>query len=422
MNPIRKAEIIAIGSELLTPLRSDTNSLHITKRLNEVGVEVRRKTVVGDALDDLTDAVAGAMARTDLVITMGGLGPTEDDRTREAVGRATGRAFVRSAEWVGYMRDRFARAGRSLGENNLRQADILEGAELLANPRGTAPGQWLPGRCSIMMLPGPPRELQPLFDGEGMARIAPLAAGSGRVVTRILRITGMTESHADSLVGPIYRDLVNPSVTILSSPGSIELHIRAVGEGGRTAEELIGGVEAKFREKLGERVYGADDESLETVVARMLITANRTIATAESCTGGILAGRLTEIPGSSKYFLRGFICYANESKMEELSVPADLIGALGAVSSEVAGSMAVGAMRRAQADLGVAITGIAGPTGGSAEKPVGLVYVSVADQAGTLTTENRFPGERAVVRFQATQRALDMIRMRLLEGLRSSCG
>ncbi len=421
MSPVRNAEIIAIGSELLTPLRSDTNSLHITRRLNEVGIEVRRKTVVGDALDDLTDAVAGAIARADLVITMGGLGPTEDDRTREAVGRATGRSFVRSEEWVDSMKDRFARAGRSLGENNLRQADILEGAELLTNPKGTAPGQWLPGRCSILMLPGPPRELKPLFDGEGMARIAPLAAGTGRVMTRILRITGMTESHADSFVGPIYRDLVNPSVTILSSPGSIELHIRAVGEGARTAEELIAGVEAQFREKLGERVYGSDDESLETVVARMLLAADRTVATAESCTGGLLAGRLTEIPGSSNYFLRGFVCYTNESKVDELGVPAELIAAHGAVSAEVSGSMGAGVRRIAAADLGVAITGIAGPTGGSAEKPVGLVYISVADRAGTVTTENRFPGERGVVRFQATQRALDMIRMRLIEGMRS-CG
>ncbi|MBI2837664.1 MAG: competence/damage-inducible protein A [Acidobacteria bacterium] len=416
MSSVRNAEIIAIGSELLTPLRSDTNSLHITRRLNEVGIEVRRKTVVGDALDDLTDAVAGAMARADLVITMGGLGPTEDDRTREAVGRATGRSFVRSEEWVDSMKDRFARAGRSLGENNLRQADILEGAELLTNPKGTAPGQWLPGRCSILMLPGPPRELKPLFDGEGMARIAPLAAGTGRVLTRILRITGMTESHADSLVGPIYRDLVNPSVTILSSPGSIELHLRAVGEGVRTAEELIAGVEAQFREKLGERVYGTDDESLETVVARMLLAAKQTIATAESCTGGLLAGRLTEIPGSSNYFLRGFVCYTNESKVDELGVPAELIAAHGAVSADVAGSMGAGARRIAAADLGVSITGIAGPTGGSAEKPVGLVYISVADRAGVVTTENRFPGERGVVRFQATQRALDMIRMRLMEG------
>lgn len=412
---IRKAEIIAIGSELLTPLRSDTNSLHLTMRLNELGIEVRRKVVIGDDVDDLAVAIRDALLRTDLIITMGGLGPTEDDRTRDAVSRATGRGFVRSGAWVEYMKERFARVGRTLGDNNLRQADLLEGAELLPNPRGTAPGQWLPGRCSMMMLPGPPRELVPLFDQEGLHRIASLAPRSNPIMTRILHVTGMTESHADSLVGPIYRDLVNPSVTILASPGSIELHLRARSEEGRRAEEIIAEVEARFREKLAERIYGVDEETLQSVVAQRLIDAGMTVVAAESCTGGMLAARLTEISGSSRYFLRGYVCYSNRSKCDDLGVSAELIERHGAVSREVAEAMATGARKRGGADVALAITGIAGPTGGTPEKPVGLVFIALADGAGVRVLECRFAGERAVVRFQATQRALDMLRLRLIE-------
>lgn len=411
---IRHAEIIAIGSELLTPLRGDTNSIFLTRKLNEIGVEVRRKTVVGDVIDDLVAAISDGLARTDLLITMGGLGPTEDDRTREAVSSVLGRGFIRSESWIAYMRERFARAGRTLADNNLRQADLIEGAELIENPRGTAPGQWIPGRCTILMLPGPPRELLPMFEEHAMSRIRARAGEGKAIQTRILRVTGLTESRADSLIAPIYRDLMNPSVTILAAPGTIELHIRAVSEAGREAAELIGEVEQQFREKLGRRIYGADEETLESVVGLQLQQAGRSIVVAESCTGGLLAGRITDVAGSSAYFRRGYVCYSNESKVDELGVDPELISAHGAVSAEVAEAMARGALRAASADVSVAVTGIAGPGGGTPEKPVGLVYISVMDAEGAVTTENRFPGERAVVRFQATQRALDMLRLRLL--------
>ncbi|MEW6367002.1 MAG: competence/damage-inducible protein A [Acidobacteriota bacterium] len=414
MKGIRNAEIIAVGSELLTPLRTDTNSLYLTRMLNELGIELRRKTVVGDSVDDLVDAIKEGMRRADLLITVGGLGPTEDDRTREAVAKATGRALVRSQQWVDYLTMRFQRAGRKLTSNNLQQADLLDGAELLENAVGSAPGQWIDGACAILMLPGPPREVVPMFEKAARPRISALLAGGAPILTRVLRVTGITESHTDSLIGSIYRDLLNPSVTILASPGSIELHIRATAGPDRPAEVLIREIEREFRDRLGDRVYGADGETLETVVAGLLVGLGQSIATAESCTGGLLASRLTEVPGSSAYFLRGLVCYSNQSKTDELGVGADLIAEHGAVSPQVAEAMASGARRAAGADYGIGITGVAGPSGGTEAKPVGLVYVSLAGLGRTETTENRFLGERALVRFQATQRALDMLRLRLL--------
>ncbi len=312
------------------------------------------------------------------------------------------------------MTERFARAGRPLTENNLRQADLLEGAELLRNQFGTAPGQWIPGDCTILMLPGPPREVYPMFEREVMRRIAGQAGGVA-MHTRILRITGLTESYTDSLVGPIYKNLQNPSVTILASPGAIELHLRAIADGRHTADELIADVEEKFRQKLGDRIYGIDDETLEMVVGRKLQVMGCTIATAESCTGGLLTARLTDVPGSSAYLLRGYVCYTNRSKIHDVGVSPELIETFGAVSAPVAEAMASGVRSRSDADLGVSITGIAGPSGGTETKPVGLVYISVATMKRVQTTENRFLGERPIVRFQATQRALDMVRMSLSE-------
>jgi len=416
MNRIGVAEIVAIGSELLTPLRNDTNSLYLTQKLNELGVVVRRKTVVGDDVEDLARVVSEASQRADLLILMGGLGPTEDDRTREAVSAATGRKLVRDEGWVQWICDRFARAGRVLAENNLQQADLIDGAELLPNTIGTAAGQWIAGPCAIALLPGPPRELRTMFEKECLPRIRPMAAGTP-ITTRILRITGLTESFTDSLVGPIYRDLKNPVVTILSSPGSIELHLRAIDEGGRTAADLIAGVEELFRAKLGDHVYGTGDENLETVVSRQLLSLGKTIACAESCTGGLLATRLTDISGSSGYFLRGYVSYSNQAKIDDLGVPACLVESHGAVSSQVAEAMASGARSRATADIGVGITGIAGPTGGTETKPVGLVYISVSVGERIETSENRFMGGRSIVRFQATQKALDMVRMMLKSGV-----
>jgi nicotinamide-nucleotide amidase len=409
-----KAEIIAVGSELLTPDRMDTNSLFLTEELNKLGIEVLRKTIVGDHRELLAEAFRDALQRVPVVIASGGLGPTEDDLTRETVAELLGRRLQRNDAVVRHIEARFRSFKREMPAVNLRQAMVPEGAEVLENPRGTAPGLWLEdqGRM-IALLPGPPRELKPLFREQVLPRLQ-RRAPSVRMFHRELHVTGLGESHVEERIRPIYTRYAEVNTTILAVPGEIQIHLRRWGadaeEANRTLDEIVRG----FELALGDRIFAQTAMSLEQVVAQLLIENHSTIAAAESCTGGLLAERLTRIPGSSNYFLGGVVCYSNELKTAWADVPAELIAAKGAVSSEVAICLAEGIRRRVRSTFGVGITGIAGPGGGSEEKPVGTVHIALASQNGTKERLVHLPGDRDGIRFYASQTALDMVRMHYL--------
>jgi nicotinamide-nucleotide amidase len=405
-----KAEIIAVGSELLTPFRLDTNSLFLTDELNRLGIAVIRKTVVGDDREEMRSAFQEALARADLVVSSGGLGPTEDDLTREVVAELLGRRLVRNDRILERIRARFRSFGREMPPINERQALVPEGALPLENANGTAPGLWLETDAHIVVLfPGPPAELQPMFS----AYVRPMLeqrAGRRRIFDRVLRVAGMPESDVDQRVAPIYRSYRDVETTILAAPGEIELHFRVWSEDARAAEKLLDEITARVAAALGESVFTTRAESLEEVVARELSRRGATIAVAESCTGGLVSERLTSIPGSSNYFLGAVVSYSNELKTALVDVPAALIEAHGAVSAEVALAMAEGIRRRARATLGLSVTGIAGPGGGSPEKPVGTVHIGLADERQARQRKFLFPGNRERVRRQASEAALDMVR------------
>lgn len=409
------ASILAIGSELLTPQRADTNALFLTRKLLEVGVPVVLRQTVADDLALLTAAFRHALERTDLVIATGGLGPTEDDLTREAAAAALGRGLLRDVAYLEALKERFARYGRVMAPVNEKQADLIEGALLLPNPRGTAPGQSVEQDGKLLvLLPGPPVEMEPMFEAEVLPLVATRAAGAV-LKTRVLRIASMGESEVEQVVAPIYKTFANPRTTILSAPGQVELHLVADARSDAEAEALLESLAAPIRAALLGRIYSEDGRELAEVVAAQLTERKLTIAVAESCTGGLLAARLTDVPGSSAYFERALVTYSNAAKVELLGVSAELIAQRGAVDEEVARAMAEGARLSARASIGVGITGIAGPDGGTPEKPVGLVYVAIAGAAGDRTRRAHFPGGRERVRYQATQAALEMIRRGLLK-------
>jgi len=409
-----KAEIIAVGSELLTPDRLDTNSLFLTAELNKLGIEVVRKTVVGDERPLLLEAFRDALNRVPITIASGGLGPTEDDLTREAVAELLDRRLVRNEAVVRAIEARFRSFGRQMTENNLRQAMVPEGAEPLENPRGTAPGLWLEqGDQVIALLPGPPRELKPLFLEQVLPRLQRRAA-AGKMFHRELRVTGLGESHVDHLAGPIYTKYADVQTTVLASPGEVQIHLRLWSTYPEHAAKTLADLEQALDIALAERIFSRDGSPLEVVVARELLKHNATISAAESCTGGLLAERLTTIAGSSAYFLGGVVCYSNELKTAWADVPAEMIATKGAVSPEVAIALAEGIRRRVGSSLGVGITGIAGPGGGSEEKPVGTVHIALASASGVRERALRFPGDREMIRMQASQAALDMVRLHFL--------
>src|SRR5215468_9905019 len=409
-----KAEIIAVGSELLTPDRLDTNSLFLTEELNKLGIEVLRKTVVGDHPELLREAFRDALNRVPLILSSGGLGPTEDDLTRETVADLLGRKLQRNDDIVRHIQARFRSFGREMPENNIRQAMVPEGAEILANPRGTAPGLWIEdaGR-SIALLPGPPRELQPLFHEEVLPRLI-RRVSKVRMFHRELRVTGLGESLVDARIAPIYKRYAAVNTVVLASPGETQVHLRMWTDDAQQARETLDEISQAFELALTDRIFSQDGTPMEDVVARLLTRHQATIAVAESCTGGLLAERLTSIAGSSSYFLGAAVCYSNELKTAWADVPPELIQAKGAVSSEVAVALAQGIRRRVGSTLGVGITGIAGPGGGSEEKPVGTVHIALASADGVKEKNPRFPGDREMIRFQASQFALDLVRTHFL--------
>jgi len=347
------AEIIAVGSELLTPDRIDTNSLFLTAALNRLGIEVTRKSVVGDDPSQLRDAFGGALERSDVIVSSGGLGPTEDDLTRETVAELLGRRLILDDKILADIRERFRRYKRPMPETNARQAMVPEGAEMLPNPRGTAPGLWLEARGRIViLLPGPPGELEPMFEREVFPRLAKRSPGL-RLYTRELRIAGLPESDVEERVSGIYRQYPDVRITILAVSTEIQLHPRLWSDDEREANRLLDEMSERFALALGENLFSTRGQTLEEVVAESLQRQTATIAVAESCTGGMLAARLTNVPGSSTYFLGGIVCYSNEIKVSMVDVPLQTIEKHGAVSSEVALALAEGVRRRTDATIGV---------------------------------------------------------------------
>ena len=409
-----KAEIIAVGSELLTPDRLDTNSLFLTAELNGIGIEVVRKTIAGDDRDLLTEVFREALGRVELIVASGGLGPTQDDLTRETVADLLDRKLKRNDAILHYIESRFRSLGREMPELNVRQAMVPEGAEILENPRGTAPGLWLEDAGHIIvLLPGPPRELKPLFREQVLPRLERRASGV-RLHQREIRVTGLGESHVEQRILPIYQRYPEVTTTILAAPGETQIHLRLWTDDSQHAKKTLDEIVQGFEIALSDRIFSEDGRTLEEVVAEELTLNNATIAAAESCTGGLLAQRLTSIAGSSSYFLGGVVCYSNELKTAWAGVPAELIQAKGAVSAEVAVALAEGIRRRVGSTFGVGITGVAGPGGGTEEKPVGTVHIALSHAGGVKERGVRFPGDRESIRWQASQAALDMVRMHFL--------
>ena len=417
---LRRAVIIAVGSELLTPDRLDTNSLFLTERLNALGVQVRYKLVVGDDPADIGAALLAAMPRADIVIVTGGLGPTDDDVTREAVAAAFGSPLVEDAEVAAAIENRFAARGLAMPAINRRQALIPEGAAVLANPNGTAPGLWIERPDVVcVLLPGPPRELHGMFDTVVRRRLAP-AAGGRRIFRRVLRVTGRTESYVDEVASPVYsrwRSAPVPIATsILASLGQIELHLAARAAMPEDAARALDAATGELAAVFGRDVVSSDGASLEEVVGRHLRARGRRVAVAESCTGGLIASRLTDVPGSSAYVHAGWVAYDNEAKTAQLGVDRRLIEEHGAVSEAVARALAQGCRKLAGVDYGLGVTGIAGPGGGSPEKPVGTVFVALAGPGeGMRVRHLKLPGDRDRVKFQASQAALDLLRRAMLD-------
>jgi nicotinamide-nucleotide amidase len=408
------AEIIAIGSELLTPDRTDTNSLWLTEKLNGIGIEVKLKTIVGDDDARLEEAIKDALRRSRVVITTGGLGPTEDDITRKIAARALGRRLLFNEKVLGDISAKFERMGRGMPEINSRQAMVIQGAEVLDNPNGTAPGMFIEhNNCAVVLLPGPPREMRPMFESLVQPKLA-ARAGDVRVVRRILRVSGMGESAVDERIAPVYTQYKNPQTTILFNRSEIEIHLTAQAKTEQDAELLLDGLAGQIEERLGHAIFAFRGEKMEEVVGLRLAVGGFSLAVAESCTGGLISERLTEVPGSSVYFKEGVVTYSNDAKIRSLGVDSELIRQHGAVSAQVAEAMAEGVRQRADTDFGLSVTGIAGPGGGSEEKPVGLVFIALSDDAHTEHRKLILPGDRHLIRWRASQAALDLLRRRLI--------
>jgi nicotinamide-nucleotide amidase len=404
---------------MLTPFRVDTNSLVVTERLNQIGYDVRLKAVVGDQVEELARILDGALAWADVIILTGGLGPTEDDITRDAVARVLNVSMDVNEEIVDRIRERFAKRGLTMPEINRRQGMVPRGATVLENRNGTAPGLWLErGRTAIVLLPGPPREMTPMLDAVIGDRLAPRSDGRG-LFRRVLKITGRTESDVDAAAQPVYSPWTSAAVpistTILAALGQIELHLTAAASDRAAANAALDAAVRELEAVLGSAVYSTDGRALEAVVGDMLRERTMTIAVAESCSGGLLASRLTDVTGSSDYVERGVVCYSNRAKTELVGVPDSLIAEHGAVSEPVAEAMATGIRERARTNVGVGITGIAGPGGGTPEKPVGTVAVAVAVNDLIRVRTFQFLGGRDMVKFQSAQAAMNMLRLLLLK-------
>ena len=416
-----RAAILAVGSELLGTERLDTNSLRLTRALARHGVELVRKAVAGDSEEEIADELAHTLPRVDLMIATGGLGPTSDDVTREAVARALGRRLVLHPETLRRIERRFQAMGLRMAAVNRKQAEIVEGAEVLPNANGTAPGMRIatPWGAVLFLFPGVPAELEAMIP-EHLEPWLALRSGGAARETAVLKVACVPESALEERIAPAYAEFGREAITVLAKPGDIRLEMTATGpEAERRA--LLAAMARRLAELAGDAVYADREEAtLESVVGELLRRAGRTLAVAESCTGGLLAERLTRVPGSSDYFLGGAVVYTNALKTRLLGVPEALLAEHGAVSEPVARAMAEGVRGALGGDYGVGITGVAGPGGGSEEKPVGTVHLALAGPGGAAAHRRvRLPGDRERVRWQASQLALEMLRRLLLAALAS---
>lgn len=417
--PLSSAAIVAVGSELLTPYRTDTNSLAITARLDAIGIRLRHKAVVGDDIAAITRAIGDAAARADLVVICGGLGPTADDLTREAVAAFAGVTMAEQPELIAALEARFAKRGIPMPAINRRQAMVPAGARPLPNPNGSAPGLLLERNdLTIAALPGPPRELLPMLEALIASTLAPRSGGTP-LVRRVLKISGKPESAVDEIAAPIYLpfEKADPPVetTILAAPGLVELHLHCRTGDADAGTRAVDALAARLEAALGSACFTREGLNLEETLGALLSSRNLWMAVAESCTGGLVAARMTDVAGSSSYFRGGVVAYDNDVKAAALGVPRDLLHAHGAVSEPVARAMADGARRAFSADLAVAVTGIAGPGGGTGTKPVGTVVIAATGLDRERVKTFRFIGDRSLVRAQSVQAALDAARRLVLD-------
>ena len=416
------AEILAIGSELLTPQRIDTNSLYLTQKLNDLGVEVTGKAIIGDDRARLTQAIEHARTRVPLLILSGGLGPTEDDVTRDAIARLLGRNLREDEAILAHIRNFFAQRNRPVPPSTRVEAAVPEGALVLPNGNGTAPGlaievrpnPFRPGGAVswLVMLPGPPRELRPMFAESVVPFLRRVFPVTEPFVCRTLRTLRIGESVAqEKISGPLKR-LTDEGLEVgyCARPGQVDVRLTARGT---RADQLVREAEAIVAAQLGSDVFGRDDEELETIIVRLLAERGQTLSTAESCTGGGVAHQLTNVPGASEVFLGGFVTYSDASKQELLRVPGELLARQGAVSEPVARAMAEGARRAVGSDYAIAVTGIAGPAGGTPDKPVGTVFIALASPEGTEVWLEHNPWDRPTFKDVTTRQALNQLRLHL---------
>lgn len=398
-------EIVSIGTELLLGQIVDTNAAWLSARLAEVGVGVYRRTTVGDNLPRIVAALREALERADGVITIGGLGPTDDDLTREALASVLGEPLVLDEGEAARLREFFAARGRTTNERQLRQALRPASAQPIPNPNGTAPGLYAEWNGKLIFaLPGPPNEFQPMATDAVLPRLA--GRTGGRVIrSRVLRLCGIGESDAEAQLSDLIHS-ENPTLAPLAKLGEVHFRITARADSPDAAEQMIAQMEYAVRERLGAFIFGVDETTLEQAVVQSLIEAGQSLAVAESCTGGLLGHRITSVSGSSEVFLGGVISYSNALKEALLGVPRSVLETHGAVSEPTARAMAEGVRQRLGSWWGVGVTGIAGPSGGTPEKPVGLVYIGVSDPTATVVRSQVFPGDRATVKYRATQYAL----------------
>lgn len=409
------AEIIAIGSELLTPEKIDTNSLWLTEKLNDIGIEVMLKTIVGDDGARLDETVRDAMRRSNIVITTGGLGPTEDDITREFTARAVERDLIYHDEIEQHLRERFRAWGREMPDINKRQAYVIDGAEVLANPNGSAVGMLLETDGKLLaILPGPPRENQPMFTEHVLPKLK-ARAGEVFVKRRLLRVSGKGESAVDEIAAPIYTKYPDVQTSILFSKSEVEIHLAARSDDEAAATATVVKLVDELTHALGVALFSTNGETLEAVVGKMLNERGHTVAVAESCTGGLIGMRFTEVAGSSQYFMEGAITYSYQAKTSVLGVDPEIIKTHGAVSAECAEAMALGMRARADTTHAISVTGIAGPDGGTPEKPVGTVFIGYAGPKGVKSVKFVLPGDRHLIRWRTSQAALDYLRRQLLK-------
>ena len=410
-----RAEVVSVGTELLLGQIVDTNAAYLARVLSEYGVTIYRRTTVGDNMERLVAALTSALENADVVFTVGGLGPTMDDITRDGLAAAMGDTLIKDEAIAEKLRQFFEKRGYPLLESNLRQAMVPVHGRAIDNPNGTAPGVLFEkdGKAAIA-LPGPPNEFIPMVDNHVVPYLQQRTGRVGTIRSLVLRVAGVGESAAEELVKDLMQDS-NPTVAPYAKIGEVHLRVTARADTAKEADALIAERAALVRERLGEAIYGVNDDPIEQAIVTLLKEKGQTVSTAESCTGGLVAQRITDIAGSSAVFLGGVVSYSNESKTDLVGVPAEMIASVGAVSQEVAIALAEGARHRFGTTYGIGVTGIAGPDGGTPEKPVGTVWLAVAYPGGCDVDQAYFIGSRPIVRTRAAQTALNMLRLRALK-------